>query len=173
VRRRLLQAGAGLAVSGVAVWLTFRGKNLADVWSAIREADYRYLAVFVVCWVGIHLARTARWGLLLEPVAKVPFARLNAASSVGWMALTILPFRLGEFARPYLVADPPRLRVSAALSSVVVERVADGIFTALLLAACLFAVPTGSPPLPSWARWPSWCSPIAAARRPSACWSGW
>ena len=145
MRRRLLQAGAGLAVSGVAVWLTFRGKNLADVWSAIREADYRYLAVFVVCWVGIHLARTARWGLLLEPVAKVPFARLNAASSVGWMALTILPFRLGEFARPYLVADPPRLRVSAALSSVVVERVADGIFTALLLAACLFAVPTGSP----------------------------
>jgi uncharacterized protein (TIRG00374 family) len=145
VRRRLLQTAAGLAVSAVAVWLTFRGKDLGQIWTAMREADYRYLAVFGVCWGGIHLARTARWGLLLEPVARVPFARLNAASAVGWMALIILPFRLGEFARPYLVAERPTLRVSAALSSVVVERVADGIFTALLLAACLFAVPSGSP----------------------------
>jgi uncharacterized membrane protein YbhN (UPF0104 family) len=43
------------------------------------------------------------------------------------------------------VAERPHLRVSAALSSVVVERVSDGVFTALLLAACLFAVPSGSP----------------------------
>ena len=56
-----------------------------------------------------------------------------------------MPFRLGEFARPYLVAERPRLRVSAALSSVVVERVADGLFTALMLMACLLAVPAGSP----------------------------
>ncbi|HYD40788.1 MAG TPA: lysylphosphatidylglycerol synthase transmembrane domain-containing protein, partial [Anaeromyxobacter sp.] len=81
----------------------------------------------------------------LEPVAKVPFAKLNAVSCVGWMALTILPFRLGEFARPYLVAERPRLRVSAALSSVVVERVADGLFMALLLMLCLLGVPSGAP----------------------------
>ncbi len=61
------------------------------------------------------------------------------------MALTILPFRLGEFARPYLVAERPRLGVAVALSSVVVERVADGLFTALLLMACLLAVPAGLP----------------------------
>ena len=61
------------------------------------------------------------------------------------MALVIMPFRLGEFARPYLVAERPHLRVSAALSSVVVERVADGLFTALMLMACLLAIPAGSP----------------------------
>jgi uncharacterized protein (TIRG00374 family) len=86
-----------------------------------------------------------RWGLLLEPVAKVPFARLNAASAVGFMALVLLPFRLGEFARPYLVAEPGRLRVSTALSSVVMERIADGIFTGLLLSFTLLAVPDSAP----------------------------
>jgi uncharacterized protein (TIRG00374 family) len=111
----------------------------------MRQADYRYLLLYVPFWAVIHLSRTARWGILLEPVAKVPFAKLNAASSVGWMALTILPFRLGEFARPYLVAERPRLGVAAALSSVVVERVADGLFTALLLMACLVAVPADLP----------------------------
>ena len=63
------------------------------------------------------------------------------------MALMILPFRIGEFARPYLIAERPRIRVSATLSSVVVERVADGLFTALLLVITLLAVPDGTPGL--------------------------
>ena len=145
--KRFLQVVAGLAVSGAALWLTLRGKDLSAIWAAMQAADYRYLAPYLLVLVGIHLVRTVRWGILLEPVAKVPFARLNAVSAVGFMALVLLPFRLGEFARPYLVADRPRLRVSAALSSVVVERVADGIFTGLLLILTLLAVPEGTPGL--------------------------
>jgi hypothetical protein len=145
MRRRLVQALTGLVISAVALWLTFRGKDMGGVWQATREADYRYLALYVPFWGAIHLARTVRWGILLEPIARVPFRRLNAASAVGFMALAILPFRLGEFARPYLVAERPRLRVAAALSSVVVERVVDGIFTGLLLLASLLAMPDDLP----------------------------
>jgi uncharacterized protein (TIRG00374 family) len=136
-----------MGVSALAVWLTFRGKDLGAIWRAVQDGDYRYLPVYLASLGVIHLLRTVRWGILLEPVVKVPFARLNAVSAVGFTALLVLPFRLGEFARPYLISDRPRLRVSAALSSVVVERVADGIFTALLLLATLFAVPEGTPHL--------------------------
>ncbi len=145
--RRAVQVLAGLAISGVAVWLTLRGKDVAAIWTEMRVADYRYLAPYVLILAAIHFARTVRWGILLQPVAKVPFARLNAVAAVGFMALVVLPFRLGEFARPYLVADRPRLRVSAALSSVVVERVVDGIFMGLMLLAALLAVPEGTPGL--------------------------
>ena len=143
--RRGVQVVAGLAVSALALWLTLRGKDLGAIVSAMREADYRYLWVYVASLIAIYVARTVRWGLLLEPVARVPFSRLNAASAVGLMALSLLPFRLGEFARPYLVAERPRLRVSAALSSIVVERVVDGIFTGLLLVVSLLAVPDRAP----------------------------
>ena len=146
--KRLVQALAGLAISGAALWLTLRGKDLGAIADEIRQADYRYLAPYLaILLIAIHLARTVRWGILLEPVAKVPFGRLNAASAVGIMALVVLPFRLGEFARPYLVAQRPALRVSAALSSVVVERVVDGIFMGLLLVVALLAVPDGTPGL--------------------------
>jgi uncharacterized protein (TIRG00374 family) len=145
--KRLLQVLAGLAVSGGALWLTLRGKDLSEIAREIGAADYGYLAPYLVVLTVIHLVRTVRWGILLEPVAKVPFARLNAVSAVGIMALVLLPFRLGEFARPYLVAERPRLRVSAALSSVVVERVVDGLFTGLLLVISLLAVPEGTPGL--------------------------
>lgn len=139
--KRIIQALAGLTVSGVALWLTLRGKDLGAIWAEMQQADYRYLVPYLGILTLVHLCRTVRWGILLEPVAKVPFARLNAAAAVGFMALVVLPFRLGEFARPYLVAQRPKLRVSAALSSVVVERVADGIFTGILLVVTLLAVP--------------------------------
>jgi glycosyltransferase 2 family protein len=143
--KRIVQALVGLAVSGVALWLTLRGKDLGGIVQAMREADYRYLWLYLPFLAVIHLARTVRWGILLEPVAKVPFGRLNAISAVGFLALAILPFRLGEFARPYLVAERPKIRVSAALSSVVVERVADGLFTGLLLVVSLLTLPDGTP----------------------------
>jgi uncharacterized protein (TIRG00374 family) len=142
--KRLLQTLLGLAISGAALWLTLRGKQLDRIWSETLHADYRWLWPYVAILLAIHVIRTVRWGILLEPVAQVPFSRLNAVSAVGIMALVLLPFRLGEFARPYLVAERPRLRVSAALSSVVVERVADGLFTALLLIVTLMAVPAGT-----------------------------
>jgi uncharacterized protein (TIRG00374 family) len=142
--RRVLKVAAGLAVSAVALWLTLRGRDLAATWGAVRGADYRYLAPTVVPLLAIHLVKTVRWGLLLRAAAPVPFARLNAVTAVGFMGLMLLPFRLGEFVRPLLVADPPRLRTSAALSSIVVERAADGLFTGLLLVVALLAVPDGT-----------------------------
>lgn len=142
--KRLLQTLGGLGISAAALALTLRGKHLDRIWSEMLNADYRWLWPYIAITLFIHLVRTVRWGILLEPVAKVPFAKLNAASAVGFMALVILPFRLGEFARPYLIAERPRLRVSAALSSVVVERVADGLFTAMLLVLTLLAVPEGT-----------------------------
>ena len=143
--KRIVQALVGIAISGVALWLTLRGKDVSAIAQEIRAADYRYLAPYVLILLFIHLVRTVRWGILLEPVAKLPFSRLNAVSAVGFMALIVLPFRLGEFARPYLIAERPRLRVSSALSSVVVERVTDGLFTGVLLVVTLLAVPDGTP----------------------------
>jgi uncharacterized protein (TIRG00374 family) len=145
--KRAVQIVLGLAVSAGALWWTLHGKDLGKIKDAALEADYRYLIPYFGILVAIHFIRTVRWGILLEPVAKIPFAKLNAVSAVGFMALMIVPFRLGEFARPYLVAERPKLRVSAALSSVVVERVADGLFTAILLMVTLLGVPEGTPGL--------------------------
>ena len=143
--RRALQALAGLAISGAALWLTLRGKDLGAIWAAMRAGDYRTLAPYFAILLAIHVVRTFRWGLLLRPVAEIPFPRLNAVCAVGFMALVLLPFRLGEFARPILVADRRRLRTSAALSSVVVERAADGLFVGLLMVVALLAIPDTTP----------------------------
>ena len=57
----------------------------------------------------------------------------------------ILPARLGEVARPYLLEQNSRLGLSAAMGSVVLERLIDASFLVALLAICLPALQ-----LPDW-----------------------
>src|SRR6185436_9478882 len=97
----------------------------------------QYLAILTV----IHLCRTLRWGNLLSGMEKVKFWPLNEASAIGFMMLLVLPFRLGEFARPFLIAERSGIRRSAAMTTVVFERIVDGIVIAIALRLLLFFVP--------------------------------
>lgn len=139
----------GLAISGVFIWLALRDKDLGALGDAFVDADYRYLGPYLVILTIIHLLRTVRWGILLEPLGHVPFRPLNRACAIGFMALVTLPFRLGEFARPYLVStrnrartdDMPDIRMSQATGSVVVERLTDGLtMGAVLVGGLMFTV---------------------------------
>jgi uncharacterized membrane protein YbhN (UPF0104 family) len=97
--------------------------------------------------------RSVRWRFLLRGVAAVPKWRLFAVTNAGYLAILVLPFRIGEFVRPYLIRTPPEerapgrpvLTMTAATSSVVVERVIDGMFLSLVLATMLLLVPTIDP----------------------------
>src|SRR5712671_4942997 len=127
-----------LGVSALLMWLSLRNADLRAVGRAIASADPLRMAGFAAILVCIHLVRTVRWGILLEPLGHVGFKRLNSASAVGFMMLLLLPFRLGEFARPLLIARPPpggrgaTLRRSGAFASIVVERIVDGLAIGLL-----------------------------------------
>src|SRR3989442_8096989 len=128
----LVRTVLSLAMSAVFVWLSLRHTDVRAVGRAMAEADTARIAAYVALLLVIHLVRTVRWGLLLRPLGKVPFKRLNSASAVGWMLLMLLPLRLGEFARPLLIARPPAGRgqpppPSGAPPSAGLGRVVDGV----------------------------------------------
>jgi glycosyltransferase 2 family protein len=125
--RRTLQLAAGLALSGLFLWLALRGED----WGAIREnladVDYRYVALMVPMGVYTLYARCQRWRVLLEHThgRSVPMLPIYSASCIGFMANMVLPFRVGEIARPWLVARSARLALSSTFATVVVERMLD------------------------------------------------
>ena len=138
-----LAASVGVTVA-LCAW-AFRKADWAGQWQSLKTANYLYLVPYVVVLLGIHLFRTLRWGALLAGMERVPFRALNQASGIGFMMLLILPFRLGEFARPFLIAQRSSLRRSAAMATVVLERITDGLVIAVLLRALLFFVDSRSP----------------------------
>lgn len=141
VKGRWVKFVGSLAVTGACLWWTFKDTNWPQMWAALASANYWMTLPYLVVLLLIHVMRTLRWGNLLSGLERVPFARLNEAAAVGFMMLIILPFRLGEFARPLLVAQRSGIRRSAAMTSVVLERIIDGIVVALLLRGLLFFLP--------------------------------
>jgi glycosyltransferase 2 family protein len=110
------------------------------------------LPVYFVTWLGMTWFRSVRWRYLLRSIAEVPRSRLFAVSCVGFAAILLMPFRIGEIVRPYMIRTPAIRRQSgrpitltAATSSVIAERIIDGLYLSVVLALALFFVPTIHP----------------------------
>jgi uncharacterized protein (TIRG00374 family) len=149
---RALKLLFSLLITCVFGWWAFRDTNWNEQWESLRSANYLWLIPYIVLCLVVHVFRTLRWGFLLSGMEKVPFRKLNEAAGIGFMMLLVLPFRLGEFARPFLINQRSSIRRSAAMTSVVLERIVDGLFIAVLLRILLFFVSERSEPV-RFARW--------------------
>ncbi|WP_164000855.1 lysylphosphatidylglycerol synthase transmembrane domain-containing protein [Pyxidicoccus caerfyrddinensis] len=153
--KRAVKLLASLLVTFLFMWWAFRDTDWATQVASLKAANYAWVVPYFGCLLVIHLLRTLRWGCLLSGLEKVPFRKLNEASGIGFMMLLVLPFRLGEFARPFLIAQRSSIRRSAAMTSVVLERIVDGLFVAAMMRGLLFFVPTETPEV-RYVKWGSW-----------------
>ncbi|MBI5610447.1 MAG: flippase-like domain-containing protein [Deltaproteobacteria bacterium] len=116
------------------------GKSGSENWSL----DLQFLALYFVFLTVIHWLRVLRWHPLLEPYARVPIAALNRSGAVGFMAVFLLPLRLGELSRPLMLARKhaghPPVPFAAGLATIALERVLDGLTVTALLFVVLFEV---------------------------------
>lgn len=115
----------------------------ADGRARVQGFAPAWIGLYMLMFCVLHAARVWRWGVLLRPLARIGAARLTAVGTVGYMAIILLPLRLGEFVRPYLVTEDG-VSFSSALATCVVERVLDGLAVcALLFGAVALAASRG------------------------------
>jgi uncharacterized protein (TIRG00374 family) len=86
--------------------------------------------------------RAIRWKVMLDPIGKVPLPKVYASTMIGFMANNVLPFRLGEFVRPYSVGAISKISRSAALATIALERVFDMLALLFFLVWILIALPS-------------------------------
>lgn len=127
--RRVATSLAGLVLAIGLLWWALRGVHLADVLHHIRSARPGPLLAAVVLATLTFPLRVVRWRLLLryEDGRTIPPAPLWHAVAIGFMANNLLPFRAGELVRLLVATRLAEVRFSAALSSLAVERIFDGL----------------------------------------------
>lgn len=74
-----------------------------------------------------HLLRAGRWYALVAPLGDARPWTVTRIGLAGYMWIALLPFRLGEFARPLFLAQKTSIPVGRALGTVAIERVVDGL----------------------------------------------
>jgi glycosyltransferase 2 family protein len=141
----------GVALPLAAIAYTVHDVDLRQVVSHIGDASPWWVAAMVPMHIlGLWL-RAVRWRWLARSLSRdpLPIGPLFRATALGFMAINVLPFRLGELARPWLLGRETEVRGSAALGTLVLERAID--FTAVsLMGGVLLFLHTKA--LPSWVR---------------------
>ncbi len=93
------------------------------------------LATLALIFSG-HLLRVWRWKLLARPFVAARNGHYFLALAAGYSLNAILPLRMGELARAWLLSRLGRIPFSQSMGTVVADRIADILFiTALYLAA--------------------------------------
>ena len=117
----------GLGISGLLLWAVFRNVDPARMMLHVRTAKPGYVALFVAALTVSHGCRVLRWDVLTRPFAHVPTLVLLRVCCVGLMLMFVLPFRLGELARPVLLKRACGAPITSTLGAVAVERTLDGL----------------------------------------------
>jgi len=122
------------------------GLELLPSWSRFHDVRWWTVPAYLAAVAAWTWFRSVRWRFLLRRAAPdVPKKRLLAISLVGFAAILILPFRLGEFVRPGLLREKGKVSFSAATGSILAERIVDGVYLSVVLVIALLLVPTVHP----------------------------
>ena len=125
--------GAIISILLIAAILYF--VDLRAMVSAIRNANYGLLAIafgvgFVWMWV-----RAIVWWTLLR--ARASLKDVFFTIGEGYLLNNFLPFRLGEIGRAFLLSRKSDMQFMEVLPTIVIERVMDLGYSALVLLAAL------------------------------------
>ena len=137
----------GLALTILFLVLALQRVDLSGFLEELKSVNYLWILPSAACTLLGYVLRTMRWQVILSGAARAPLRTLFAVLLMGFATNNLLPGRLGELWRAYLLGRKRGVPKSSALASVVIERVFDGLTLILILAAVSFAIQ-----LPGWGR---------------------
>jgi glycosyltransferase 2 family protein len=148
-----------LLVSGGFLYLAFRNVQLDELGGALRRVNGGWLLVSIGLSLLIMVFRAWRWQLELRPLERVALGRLWVITAVAYMAINLLPVRLGEVVRPWLLSRRSHVSFSNVVGNIVVEKTLDSVIIVFYILAGLLMVEN----LPLWVRRGALFPAVAAA----------
>jgi len=125
----------GLFISLVLLVLVFYQTDPGKIWLELAQAQYGFLIPgLALYFVGVSI-RAMRWHFLLRSIKPIPSGRLFRTVVIGYMANDILPARMGEIVRAYILGAQENVSKAATLVTIVVERIFDALTMLLFVVA--------------------------------------
>jgi glycosyltransferase 2 family protein len=139
------QTVVGLLVTAGIIWLGLSRINLPHTLAAFTVVRVGYVFAGGALVVVVIAILAVRWHVLLPRNPDVPIRFVFCYLMIGYMVNAIVPLRLGDLVRAYLLGRRHGIAVSTTLSTVVVERFFDVI--AIVVIGLLVSTVLDLPPL--------------------------
>jgi glycosyltransferase 2 family protein len=124
----------GFAVSIVLLYFSLKGIRFDEIWATIRRVN-PFLALTPLIFIGCAICLSSfRWSRVAGE--KVLFRQTATAMLIGMFVNNVLPLRLGEVARGYVLSLKTEMSFTYSFSTVLLDRFFD--LTGLLLLTFIF-----------------------------------
>ena len=130
---RRWQFWIGLLISAVFLFFALRKVDFAAAWRHVLTAQWGFLLVGWLCLLISYAVRVWRWHVIVSPIARISPSALGQVYMAGLMSNNILPARMGEVVRAYLLGQTAQVSAASALGTIAVERVFDVLMALVLL----------------------------------------
>ncbi|HMZ80851.1 MAG TPA: lysylphosphatidylglycerol synthase transmembrane domain-containing protein [Acidobacteriota bacterium] len=132
---------AGIALSLFFTYLALRGISWSQTWYFLKRTQpFELFLALVLMWAGFFW-RALRWKRLIDTGQHISYKDCFRVITIGYMANNVLPARIGEIARAYLLSHRNGVTKSFALGTIVTERLGDVVMLVLFISATLLVVP--------------------------------
>jgi len=130
----------GIGISSCFLFFLFRKIDFVQLVEVLKSLDVRYLAAALLVTFISYSLRAVRWHYLLLPQKRAAPYNLISATMICYMANNLLPARLGEFIRAYVLAEKENLEPSSVFATLVLDRLFDGFSVLIILVITFFTV---------------------------------
>jgi glycosyltransferase 2 family protein len=137
----ILKTIPGYAIALLCLIWVFHDIRINDLIGSIATINWWWVAAAVLLDILSYVCQGMRWRLLLHPICRISTSQSTQAIYAGLFVNEILPMRLGEILRIYLISRWTAVRFAAIIPSILVERFFDAIWLALAFGITVFAVP--------------------------------
>jgi uncharacterized protein (TIRG00374 family) len=140
-RSRGIHLLLGTLASGVFLYLTLRGVDLAEMWRELQIASPVSLGMAIGVGMVSNIFRAVRWKAIFGVHVRVRFRFLFTSMMIGYLANNLLPARMGDLVRIYTLERKTGVSKSTSLATVVLERLTDTLVLLILVIVTSFFLP--------------------------------
>jgi uncharacterized protein (TIRG00374 family) len=114
-----------LAITILLLVLFLRQARIADVWNEIRAGNAALIVLSIGVTMATYALRAYRWQFLVGALGPTHFEVAFRTTVIGFAANFLLPGRVGEVVRPYLLAREENLSATSTFATIILERLFD------------------------------------------------
>lgn len=142
-RRARLRAALGYALAAACLAWVLHGYDFRDLVRRVAAMNLLLVAAAILCDVLSYVCQGARWRLLLRPFGSLSVWRGTQAVYAGLFTNEVTPMKPGDLVRAYMVSRWMSVRLGTVVTSILVERLFDGVWLAAgsLLAIIFLPLP--------------------------------